>query len=130
MKIRQISDENSLVEVYLHWLLNNGNEVDKVGHIEDYPDLGIYYIWNKKTNKYFIISSDYTTYKDKRIKKPLTRYKKSVTMFFTFEEEWQKLTEKSYEEVLRFLGMGDRESEIVFNETQDFEFIQEFLKTA
>ncbi len=130
MKIRQISDENSLVEVYLHWLLNNGNEVDKVGHIEDYPDLGIYYIWNKKTNKYFIISSDYTTYKDKRIKKPLTRYKKSVTMFFTFEEEWQKLTEKSYEEVLRFLGMGDRESEIVFNETQDFEFIPEFLKTA
>ena len=130
MKIRQISDENSLVEVYLHWLLNNGNEVDKVGHIEDYPDLGIYYIWNKKTNKYCIITSDYTTYKDKRIKKPLTRYKKSVTMFFTFEEEWQKLTEKSYEEVLRFLGMGDRESEIVFNETQDFEFIQELLKTA
>ncbi len=130
MKNRQISDENSLVEVYLHWLLNNGNEVDRVGHIEEFPDLGIYYIWNKKTNKYFIISSDYTTYKDKRIKKPLTRYKKSVTMFFTFEEEWQKLTEKSYEEVLRFLGMGDRESEIVFNETQDFEFIQEFLKTA
>lgn len=130
MKIRKISDENSLVEVYLHWLLENGNEVDKVGHIEDNTDLGIYYVWNKRTNNFFILSTDYDLYNDKRIKKPLTRYKKSVVMFFTLDEKWKKLTDKSYEEVLRFLGMGERESEILFNETQNFEFIQEFLKTA
>jgi hypothetical protein len=130
METRQILDKNSLVEVYLHWLLDNNHEVDSVGHIEDFPKLGIYYVWNKKTNKYFLISSDYNVYKDKRIKKPLTRYKKSVTMFYTLDEEWQKLTDKSYEQVLRFLGMGDQESKIVFNETQDFGLIQEYLKKS
>jgi hypothetical protein len=130
MKIRQISDENSLVEVYLHWLLDNRHEVDKVGHIDEFNNLGIYHVWNKHTNKYFILASNYDVYKDKRIKKPLSRYKKSVTMFFTTEKEWQKVTDKSYEEVLRFLGMGDRDSKILFTETQDFEFIQEFLETA
>ena len=130
MEIRQISDENSLLEVYLHWLLDNDHEVDKIGCIEDCKDLGIYYVWHKKTNKYFIIASDFDVYKDKRIKYPLTRYKKSITMFFTLDENWQKLTDQSYEEVLRFLGMGDRDSKIEFTETQDFEFIQDYLKTA
>jgi hypothetical protein len=39
-----------------------------------------------------------------------------------------KRTNESYEETLRFLGMGERDSEIYFRETNDFEFIQNFLE--
>jgi len=129
MIIREIKDDNSLVEVYIHWLLDNGHEVDKIGHIKEFKDLGIYYCWHKDTNKFCVIATDYDYYVDKRVKKPLTKYKRSICFFYTMEEAWSKLTEKSYDETLRFVGKGERESKIVFTETQDFEFIQNFLLT-
>lgn len=128
MKKSEINDDNSLIEVYLHWLLDNGCEVDKVGYIQDNKNLSIYYIWDKTTEKYIIMASDWAGFSDKRIKKPLTKYKKALCIFYPMEEKWAKLTDKSYDEVLRFLGMGDRDSEIIFGETFSFEFAQEYLK--
>ena len=128
MKKEEIQDDNALAEVYLHWLLDNGCEIDKVGYIQENKNLGMYYIWDVETERYVIIASDITGFKDKRIKKQLTRYKRSLIIFYPLEEEWSKLTEKSYEECLRFLGMGDRDSEIIFGDTRDFEFAQQYLK--
>lgn len=130
MKKREINDENSLIEVYIHWLLDNGHEVGKIGHIKDFKNLGIYYCFHNYTNKYCVIATDYDYYKDKRVKNPLTRYKRSVCLFYPMEEYWSKFTEESYDETLRFIGAGERESKISFDVTQDFEFVQNFLKTA
>lgn len=130
MDKKDIQDDNSLVEVYLHWLLDNGCEIDKVGHIQENKNLGMYYIWDKETERYIIIASDITGFTDKRIKKQLIRYKKSLVIFYPLEEKWAKLTDKSYDECLRFLGMGNRDSEIIFGDTRNFEFVQQYLKKS
>lgn len=130
MKKKEIQDENTLIEVYLHWLLDNGCEINRVGHIHENENLGMYYVWDKRTEKYIVIASDWAGYIDKRIKKELTRYKKALIIFYPMEKEWFKKTEKSLEETLRFLGMGDRDSEIIFGDTRDFEFAQQFLKNT
>lgn len=130
MKKQDINDENSLVEVFIHWLLDNGHEVDKIGHIKEFEGLGIYYCFHGKTNKYCVIATDYDYYKDKRVKNPIKKYTRSICIFYPMEEKWSKLTEETYEETLRFVGMGDRASKITFTETQDFGFVQNFLKSS
>lgn len=124
---KNINDLNSLVEVYIEWFLKNKFNVEKVGHIFESPDIGIYYIHNPKTDMYCVMTTNYSKYNDKRIKKQSTRYRKSTTFFFPTTESMLKRTDKSYEETLRFLGMGERDSEIYFRETNDFEFIQNLL---
>ena len=130
MKTRQIHDENSLIEVYIHWFIDGRDfEIDKLGHISDNEDLGIYLIWNKHNQKFCILTTDWSYYTDKRIKKPLTRYKKSTTFFYPMEEEWDSLGEGIIEEVLVFLG-GGYDSKIIFDQTQDMAFIQNLLKSS
>lgn len=128
MKIREINDENSLVEVYLHWLLDNNHELDKIGHIADNKDLGIYYIWHRYTNRYCVLATDFDVYNDKRVKNPIKKYTRSICFFYPVEEKWCKLTEESYDETLRFIGKGDRDSKIIFQDTNDFGFIQNHLR--
>jgi hypothetical protein len=128
MKVREINDDNSLVETYIHWFLNQRiYDVECVGHIDDeHSGLGIYLIINKDTGRYCLLTTDWIYYNDKRIKKPLTRFKKSTTFFYPNNEGWDKITNVVYNELIKF--MSGMENKIDFYDTDDMPFIQNLLK--
>jgi len=128
MELKDIYDENSLIEVYLESFLSSGQYIiENLGHIGDNKDLRIYYIINKNTKKYCLLTTDWAIYNDKRIKKPLTRYKKSITFFYPMEMEWATLNNETKTEIVMFLT-AQRDSKIIFDNTSNIKFIQEFLE--
>jgi hypothetical protein len=79
---KNINDLNSLVEVYIEWFLKNKFNVEKVGHIFESPDVGIYYIHNPKTDMYCIITTNYSKYNDKELKNNLHDIENQQHSFF------------------------------------------------
>lgn len=130
MNIREINDDNALIEVYLHWFLKLGNcEIDRMGYVGQNENFGIYFIWDKKTEKYCILTTDWVSYNDKRIKKPMTRYKKSTVFFYPIEDQHNKLNEETFAGVIEFVK-GTGKSPIYFCDSEYIEFIQDFLKNS
>lgn len=128
MKKNHIDDINSLVEVYLTYFTDRMYEIDKIGYLSEESGFGIYFIWSKRTNNFCVLSTDYSRFSDKRIKKNITRYKNSTFFFYPMCEYEKKFTEDSFDDTLRFFKLKQGRANIAFDYTCDFNFILNHLK--
>jgi hypothetical protein len=127
MKIAEIKDDNSLVEVYIHYLLTHLKvEVDPIGYTKDDLSFRIYYIWDKQTNNYMLLITDLDKYYSKLAKKKITKEKRSSMFLYPMEEDYKKVNEKTFEAVMEFFD--GKNSDLCLDFTQNFVFVKEYLK--
>ena len=128
MNVKEINDDNSLAEVYLQFLIENLKvEVDLIGGMKNDLTFGLYYIWDKDSKKYMLLITDLDKYCDKRAKKKSTKEKRSTLFLYPMDEEYKKVNENTFKEVLKFFDSPD--SELFMEFTQDIEFVKTYLKT-
>ena len=108
-----VADDNSLVEVYLEFILTHSNYIiDILGKHEEHDNLWVYHVADVERNRYGCITTDIVKWGDKRIKKPMTRYKKSI-LFYTTNTDSEAFDEVSEEEFRLHFSFDKCEKKLV-----------------
>ena len=129
MKVKEIHDDNTLIETYLHYLIEHHRvEVDLIGYMKGDMSFGIYYIWDTTTNRYLLCITDLDKYTDKRTKKKSSKEKRATTFLCPSEDKYRKVTDKNFEAVLAFFGGG--ETDLIMDRIMEFSDVQDYLKKS
>lgn len=92
---------NSLLEVYIDYLSLKCKDliIDEIGHC-GHENLLFYIVLNKNTNKFVMFGSFPQEFFNKRIKKDITRYRRSLFMAYPLNAENQIMSKKNFDKLI------------------------------
>jgi len=100
-----INDENSLVEVYLEFLLTHTDcIIDILGKHDDTDNLWVYHVADTENDRFGCITTDLKKWGDKRIKNPIKRYTNSTIFYITNvdTEEFDEVSAEAFKKHFLF----------------------------